>query len=152
MLDRNRDVALDGVLVERMVSGVICELLVGARRDASFGHVLVVGSGGVARRAGRRRRPAAAARRRGRTSRPRSDAFACGRGSPARTSAAAVDAVLAVARLVEERARDLVELDVNPLLVLERGAVAVDALCVSGPTMSGAGAPPPARPGPRRAR
>ena len=51
--------------------------------------------------------------------------------------AAAVDAVLAVARLVEERAGDLVELDVNPLLVLERGAVAADALCLLSPVSGG---------------
>ena len=136
MLDRNRGVELEGVLVERMVSGVICELLVGARRDASFGHVLVVGSGGVlvelAADTVPLLRPAA-----------REDveaAFRCLRVWPrlARADvAAAVDAVLAVARLVEERAGDLVELDVNPLLVLERGAVAADALCLFSPVSGG---------------
>jgi hypothetical protein len=35
-----------------------------------------------------------------------------------------------VARLVEERGDEVAELEVNPLLVLERGAVAVDALCL----------------------
>ena len=139
MLDRNRGVELDGVLVERMVSGVICELLVGARRDASFGHVLVVGSGGVlvelAADTVPLLRPVA-----------REDveaALRCLRVWPrlARADvAAAVDAVLAVARLVEERAGDLVELDVNPLLVLERGAVAADALCLLSP---GSGGPEP---------
>ena len=53
---------------------------------------------------------------------------------------------------VEERASDILEIEVNPMLVLERGAVAVDALCLSRPMESGAGAPRPARPGPRPAR
>jgi len=43
---------------------------------------------------------------------------------------AAVENVMAIARFAQEHADDLVELDVNPLLVLEDGAVAVDALVV----------------------
>jgi succinyl-CoA synthetase beta subunit len=54
---------------------------------------------------------------------------------------AAAAAVLAVARLVEERAQDVAELEINPLVVLEHGAYAVDALCrtaaVSGPPGAG---------------
>jgi acyl-CoA synthetase (NDP forming) len=129
MLARNRGVRLDGVLVERMVGGGVCELIVGARRDPAFGHVLLVGSGGVlVELAGDTvslLRPVSAedveqALRRLKVW-PR-----LARGDVA----AAVDAVLAVARLVDARADDLVELDVNPLLVLERGAVALDALCL----------------------
>jgi acetyl-CoA synthetase len=129
MLSRNRDLRLDGLLVERMVEGAVAELLVGVRHDPSFGHVLLVGSGGslvelVADTAplllpvGRDDVKAALASLR---VWPR---LALG------DVEAAVAAVLAVARLVEERGEDVAELEVNPLLVLERGAVAVDALCL----------------------
>ena len=128
MLARNPVAALSGVLVERLVAGAVCELLVGIRYDESFGHVLVVGSGGglveligdaapvlfpVARE------DAEAALRRLRLW-PR-----LARGDVE----AALGVVLALARLVEERGHEIAELEVNPLLVLERGAVAVDALC-----------------------
>ena len=52
------------------------------------------------------------------------------RGRPAGDIAAAVDAALAVAAFAEAHRDRLVELDVNPLLVLRQGAVAADALIV----------------------
>ena len=39
-------IPLAGVLVERMVEGAVAELLIGVKRDPSFGPVLVVGAGG----------------------------------------------------------------------------------------------------------
>jgi acetate---CoA ligase (ADP-forming) len=151
MLARNPAARSDGVLVERMIEGGVCELLVGARHDPAFGHVLYVGSGGSLVELVADARPVLPPVERADVE----AALGLLRVWPRLQNAdvqAAVDATLAVARLVEERGSDIVELEVNPLLVLERGAVAVDALCVSGPTLSGAGAPPPARPGPRRAR
>ena len=50
------------------------------------------------------------------------------RGRPAGDVDAAIDAVLAVAAFAEAHRDRLVELDVNPLVVTPRGAVAVDAL------------------------
>ena len=52
------------------------------------------------------------------------------RGKPAGDVDALVDAVLAVAAYAQAHAAQLVELDVNPLLVLPqgRGVLAVDAL------------------------
>ena len=44
-----------------------------------------------------------------------------------------MDAVLAVAAFAEAHRDRLVELDVNPLLVLRKGAVAADALIVMDP-------------------
>jgi acyl-CoA synthetase (NDP forming) len=140
MLAANPGVELDGVLVERMVTGGMCELLVGARHDPSFGHVLVVGSGGVLVELAGDTVPllppiarddvsAALCRLRVWRRLERADVDA------------AVDAVLAVARLVEARARDLAEIEINPLVVLGQGAIAVDALCrtgaVSGPPEAG---------------
>jgi hypothetical protein len=54
------------------------------------------------------------------------------RGKPAGDVAAVIDAVAAVAAFAEQYRDRLMELDVNPLLVLPKGqgAVAVDALVV----------------------
>jgi hypothetical protein len=35
------------VLIEKMVSGVVAELIVGVKRDPQFGLALVVGAGGI---------------------------------------------------------------------------------------------------------
>jgi acyl-CoA synthetase (NDP forming) len=131
MIDRNPSVALDGVVVERMVVGAVCELLVGARHDVAFGPVLLVGSGGtnvelyadtVPLLLPVERHEVERALRRLRVW-PR-----LARGD----IGAAVGAVVAVGGLVGAYAGQLAELDVNPLLVLARGVVAVDALILLG--------------------
>jgi acyl-CoA synthetase (NDP forming) len=123
MLERNAGVPLSGVLVERMVDGAVAELLVGIKRDPAFGPVVVVGAGGgLVELIGDARpllapvtRAAVEAALRSLRTWPR-----IARGDVA----AAVDAVLAIAGL----APDVAELDVNPLLVLDVGCVAADAL------------------------
>jgi acetate---CoA ligase (ADP-forming) len=135
MLDRNPSVEIDGVLVERSIDGAVGELHVGARLDASFGHFLVVASGGtmvelmddaVPLLLPVTRREVEAALRSLRSWRR----LATGDAD------AAVDAVLALAGLVEAEGARLVEIEINPLLVLGRGVVAVDALCRVVPSMS----------------
>ena len=151
MLTRNPGVRANGVLVERMVEGSACELLIGARHDAAFGHVLYIGSGGSLVELVADARPLLPPVE-------RSDvegALASLRIWPRlrnADAAAAVDVAVAVARLVEERGGEIVELEINPLLVLERGAVAVDALCLSRPTLSDAEAPQPEPPAPPTGR
>lgn len=123
MLERNAGVPLSGVLVETVVSGAVAELLVGIKRDPVFGPVVVVGAGGgLVELIGDARplfapvtRSAVEAALRSLRIWPR---IARGDGE------AAVGAVLAIAGL----APDVVELDVNPLLVLDVGCVAADAL------------------------
>jgi acyl-CoA synthetase (NDP forming) len=51
------------------------------------------------------------------------------RGEPAADVDAVVDALMALSRLLVE-CPEVVEIDVNPLLVFERGVVAVDARAV----------------------
>ncbi len=50
MLERirstHRDVTIDGVLVEEVISGGV-EVIVGARRDAAWGEIVLIGMGGV---------------------------------------------------------------------------------------------------------
>jgi acetate---CoA ligase (ADP-forming) len=129
MLARNRGAPLDGVVVERLVTGAVCELLVGVRHDPAFGNVLLVGSGGtdvelyadtIALLLPLRRPEVEAALQRLRAW-PR-----LARGDVA----AAVEAVLAIGQLAGRDAGRFSECEINPLLVLERGAIAVDVLAV----------------------
>jgi acyl-CoA synthetase (NDP forming) len=122
-------------LVEKQVAGAVAELIVGVNRDPQFCLVMVVGMGGVlvelVEDAATLLLP---------TSRE-TVATALGglkvakllrgyRGKPAGDMEAAIDAIMAIARFAEAHGDRLVELDVNPLMVLPRGAVAVDALIV----------------------
>jgi succinyl-CoA synthetase beta subunit len=125
----------EAVLVEPMVTDGVAELIVGIGRDPLVGLHLVVGAGGIlveliedstvlllpttAEAVG-----IALARLR---VWPLLQGF---RGRPRGDVAAAVAAVLAVARFALAHADRLVELDVNPLIVRPEGlgAVAVDAL------------------------
>jgi hypothetical protein len=137
-LARSNDGA-DGFLVERMVPGAVAELIVGVKRDPAFGLALVLGSGGVLVEllrdsatlllpTDRRSVERALSTLKGA---PLLHGF---RGRPRGDVEALVDAVMAVADFAEAHRESLIELDVNPLLVLPEGqcphggAVAVDAL------------------------
>jgi acyl-CoA synthetase (NDP forming) len=123
------------VLVERMVGPVVAELIIGVKRDPQFGLALVIGAGGIlvemVRDSALLLLP---------TDRNAIERAIGGlkiakllrgyRGRAGGDLAAVVDAVAAVAAFAEAHRYDLLELDVNPLMVLEKGAVAVDALVV----------------------
>ncbi len=123
------------VLIEEMVEDGLVELIVGAGRDPQFGLFLTVGAGGVLAELLRDTatllppvtRDDLRSAIRGLKIAPQLDAF---RGRPAADVEAAVEACLAVWRLVEQLGGSLIELDVNPLIVCPagRGAVAVDTL------------------------
>lgn len=122
----------DRFLVERMVDGAVLELIVGVQRDARLGLGLTVGAGGVlvelvddaatlllpATRSDIRR--ALTGLRVG----PVLEGFR-GRAADLEAVVAAVEAIAAFAT---DHADRLVEIEVNPLLVLPEGAMAVDAL------------------------
>jgi acyl-CoA synthetase (NDP forming) len=126
-------------LVERMVSDVVAELIVGVKRDPQFGLILVVGAGGIlvemVEDAATLLLP---------TAREDVAKAVAGlkiakllkgyRGKPAGDIEAAVDAVMAIAAYAYAHRDKLVELDVNPLMVLPQGGgvIAVDALVVMG--------------------
>lgn len=121
-------------LVERMVPGVVAELIVGIARDPAAGPVLVIGSGGILAELVRDTRsillPATET-----GIRAALDSLAVGRilrgyRGGGGDFEAAVAACSAVARFAQAHADRIVELDVNPLLVLGpgQGAVAADAL------------------------
>jgi acyl-CoA synthetase (NDP forming) len=125
----------DYVLEEMDSRPHVVELIVGARRDRSFGPLVLVGLGGVQAEVYRDVQIALApvneidARRMIESLRgyPMLQGW---RGRPSVDIGAAAAAVAAVSRLLAERG-DVVECEVNPLRVGAGGAVAVDALLLA---------------------
>jgi acyl-CoA synthetase (NDP forming) len=133
------DTAVDGgitrFLIEPMVSGAVAELIVGIKRDDQVGLGLVVGSGGALVNlvedsctlllpTDRESVTSALA------SLKAWRLLTGYRGAPVGDCDAVVDAVLTIAEFGQRHRDRLIELDVNPLLVLPRGqgVVVVDAV------------------------
>ena len=126
-------------LVERMVQGVVAELIVGVARDEQFGPYLLVGGGGILVEMMRDSVSLLLPT----TNEWVLEAFSklkCApllkgfRGAPPADLEAAAGAIMAIAAMVENDPEAIVELDVNPLMVLAKGqgVVAADALiCVN---------------------
>ena len=126
---------LEGVLVcEQHSDGV--EMVVGVSRDPLFGPVVMVGVGGVFVEILRDvsfRVPPFDRDEAERMVREL-DAFPIlegARGTKPADLGALVDVIMKVQRLALDLAADVAELDINPLLVKPRGAVALDALVVT---------------------
>ncbi|WP_137818923.1 acetate--CoA ligase family protein [Pseudomonas sp. 2FG] len=120
-------------LVEKMAAGVVAELLVGVTRDPQFGLALTLGAGGILVELLADARTLLLPASRGEIEQAlrelRCFALLDGyRGKAKADIPALVDAIEAIARYAQRNAERLLELDVNPLLALEQGAVAVDAL------------------------
>jgi acetyltransferase len=124
---------LAGVLVQRMLPGGR-EVILGGKRDPSFGPVVMFGSGGVyaevfediALRLAPLTRESASemiAEVRG------SQLLRGVRGERPVDVEAVVEVMLALSRLLVE-CPEVAEIDVNPLLVFEEGVAAVDARVV----------------------
>jgi acetate---CoA ligase (ADP-forming) len=117
------------------------ELIVGARRDPRFGPVLVVGVGGVYAEIVRDVAVAlapttadeAAQLLRGLRVAP---LLAGARGRPALDVRAAAEAAAALSRIAAEHP-EIAELEINPLLVLPRGCLGLDARIVKGEADAG---------------
>jgi len=129
-------IALDGILVECMIASGL-EMIVGARRDPSWGPVVMVGLGGIWVEALNdvRLMPAWLPRERivDECYLLKGAAMLRGaRGRPAVDVGALADAVLRIAAAIEARP-EIAEIDVNPLAVLPagEGAIALDALIVA---------------------
>ena len=125
----------DRFLVEEMAHEVVLELIVGVQRDAQFGMTLTVGAGGVLvellQDAATLLFPVARHEVRVALQSLKVWPLLTGfRGKAAGDVDALLDAVMAVADYAQVHAEELVELDVNPVLVLPqgRGVLAVDAL------------------------
>jgi acetate---CoA ligase (ADP-forming) len=125
---------IDGVLVSETVSGGV-ETVVGVSHDPLFGPVVMVGLGGVFVEVLRDvtfRVPPFSADEAGRMVREL-QGYALLEGARGRKPAdvdALVDVIMNMQRLAMDLAGDVRELDINPLIVRPRGAVALDALVV----------------------
>ncbi|MGB2892470.1 MAG: acetate--CoA ligase family protein, partial [Albidovulum sp.] len=121
-----------GYLLEEMVTGTVAEVLVGLRRDAVYGVTLTLGLGGVTAEVLSDTVtlvwPVTEAEVLGAMRRlrlwPLLDGY---RGRPKADTGAVAAMALALGRLLAARP-ELEEIEINPVLVLEAGAIAVDAL------------------------
>jgi acyl-CoA synthetase (NDP forming) len=130
MLSRlSRSARVEGVLLQKMVAGQ--QVILGGRRDPSFGPVVMFGLGGIYAEvfADVSFRLAPIARR---EAEAMIDQVKAGqllrgvRGQPPADVAAVVDGLLRLSCLMCD-APQIAEVDVNPLIVSERGALVVDA-------------------------
>jgi acyl-CoA synthetase (NDP forming) len=133
MEERAPDARLTGVLVQQMFAGGR-ELILGGKRDPSFGPVIMFGLGGVYvevfgdvafRLAPLSREDAEEMIFEVQGSRLLRGV----RGEPPADVDAVVEALLALSRLMVE-CPEVAEIDVNPLLVFEQGVAGVDARAV----------------------
>jgi acyl-CoA synthetase (NDP forming) len=136
LMQRARDAVpqarLDGVLLAPMVRGGI-ETLLGVQVDPTFGPMVVFGAGGTAvelhRDVALASAPLTPERARALVDRVRSSALLTGwRGAPPLDVNALVRALCALSDFAMAHADELDSIDVNPLVVMERGAVCLDAV------------------------
>jgi acetate---CoA ligase (ADP-forming) len=122
-------------LVERMVEDAVAEIIVGVAQDEQFGPYLVVGGGGILVELMKDSASLLLPVTRDQVL-DALDGLQCApllncfRGCPQADLNAAADVVLAIAALIAKDPAAIVELDINPLMVLAegQGAVAADAL------------------------
>jgi acetate---CoA ligase (ADP-forming) len=138
LVDRGRKLdttaQIDGVLVQEMITDGV-EIIVGITRDEVLGHAVLVGMGGIFTEvyADTSVRPLPVDEEdvwemlRELRGFPLLDGV---RGRPKLDTRALVRTVLATAKLAAGLGDRLTELDLNPVLVRTKGAVAVDALIV----------------------
>jgi len=125
----------ESYLIEKMVAGVVAELIVGVARDEQFGPYLLVGGGGILVEMMKDSVSLLMPTTRERVLHalgqlkcaPLLNGF---RGAPPADLNAAADVILAVAGMVENDPSSIIELDINPLMLLAdgQGVVAADAL------------------------
>jgi acyl-CoA synthetase (NDP forming) len=123
------------LMVQRMVSGGL-EVILGGKRDRSFGPVVMFGLGGINVEVFNdvtfRVAPLTRSDAEGMIEELRGKRLLDGvRGKPPVDKETLIKALLSLSRMLVENPR-ITEVDVNPLLVLEHGAAAVDARVVVG--------------------
>ncbi|MGB3716794.1 MAG: acetate--CoA ligase family protein [Candidatus Promineifilaceae bacterium] len=127
----------ESYLVEKMVEGVVAELIVGIAHDKQFGPYLLVGGGGILVELMKDSASLLIPTTRERVLHalgqlkcaPLLNGF---RGAPPADLNAAADVILVVAGMVVDDSSSVVELDINPLMLLAegQGVVAADALII----------------------
>jgi hypothetical protein len=130
---RRHGIDARGLLVEPMAEAGV-ELIVGARRDASFGACVMVGLGGVLAEVlddvSIRLAPVSTTVGRDMLDELRGAGLLAGvRGGAAIDRDAVVELIVGLAAFIAERS-DVLEVDLNPVIATPDGALAVDALVV----------------------
>jgi acetyl-CoA synthetase len=122
-------------LIEKMLDGAVAELIVGVTRHGQFGLVMIIGSGGVLTELVQDTVTLLlpVARNEVKTAMEKLRVMKLLNGYRSKLTGdieACIDAIMSIATFAQANADRLLELDVNPLLVLpeRRGAVAADAL------------------------
>jgi acetate---CoA ligase (ADP-forming) len=122
-------------IVEKMAQNAVCEIILGMTLDPQIGPMLMIGAGGILAEligdATVLLLPATQADVERALDRLLVAKLLAGfRGKPAGDRQALIDAIMAVARFIEENKDRLVEMDINPLIVLPQGqgVLAVDAV------------------------
>ncbi len=127
----------DSFLLEEMITGTICELLIGVVLDAAHGYVLTIGAGGTLAElledSASLLIPTTAAEIKVTLNTLKIAKLLHGyRGAPAANIDAIVDAACAVQDYVIQNHGVIAEVEVNPLICLSEGAIAADALILIG--------------------
>ena len=133
----SHDTVAERFLVERMVESPVAEVIVGVKRDDQFGPALVIGSGGILVELVADSRSLLLPVTRDDVGKAIhslavSKLLNGYRSGVQGDTDALIDAVMSVAAYAEEHWSTVLELDVNPLMVLPAGkrAVAADGLIV----------------------
>jgi hypothetical protein len=115
-----------------MITGAVAELIVGVTRDPQFGLGLVIGAGGILTELLQDSRTLLLPTNRNEIEIALKSLkvwkLITGYRGKSGDADATIAAIESIARFAEAHADTLEELDVNPLLVLPKGAIAVDAL------------------------
>ncbi len=138
LLQRARDAMpearIDGVLIAPMLKGGV-ETILGVHMDPTFGPMVMYGAGGTAvelhRDVAFASAPLNAPRARALVDRVRSSALLRGwRGAAPADEGALVDAICRLSEFALAHANELESIDINPLVIREKGAVCLDAVIV----------------------
>jgi acyl-CoA synthetase (NDP forming) len=132
----NRKARIEGVQIQEQIQGGV-EMIVGVTHDPVYGPAVLVGTGGVFAEvlSDATVRPLPLDRRDAEDMVKSLRGYALLSGARGQAKAdikALVDLILSVARLAAACGDRLAELDLNPVVVRPRGAVAVDSLVVVG--------------------
>jgi acetyl-CoA synthetase len=124
----------ESLLVEKMVRGVVAELIVGVAQDEQFGPYLLLGGGGILVEIMRDSASLLLPTTRDQVLHELGQLMCAPlltgfRGAPPADLDAAADVILAVAGMVEKDPSSIIELDINPLMLMAggQGVVVADA-------------------------
>jgi acyl-CoA synthetase (NDP forming) len=125
----------ESFLIEKMIEGIVAELIVGVARDEQFGPYLLIGGGGILvelmKDSVSLLLPTTKEQVLNALTQLKCAPLLKGfRGRPPADLEAAADVILAVAEQLEKDPSAIIELDINPLMLLAegQGVIAADAL------------------------